>query len=477
MTDTNSPSLLEPESRGGENAGRGFDFQDHYLVAQIPLWLAYEGFTSVMSEAIGDIEVKIYSPGSGESIELIQVKNYRLTPVEFWKEIERFYNIDQGSPGTFRWFRLVAPEFSDEILPLQNGLRRIRSPYNFYPENSGVIQNSLRDFVQMITATGRSPAYAEFLFYRTIVETTSRTMQDQGEALFRQNLGQSLPQFGHLSHQAITNTYRSLLSVVKARNIPIHRKAIEQAIRSSIPEEHHSVTSPVYLHTLHQKDEVTQKQLVIDWILFFGGTSRIYPDLESWSVGVVERLVEIKNFILTQRDVRAIRLTGSRRLSATVAIGSIFSATSGFIISMEHRGGMWWHTDDHQGSNDTIALKIDQPSGKSDELIVSIGIPQDIHEAVQKYAQANNAAHHPLLNIAFERPIETAMQANAIVEEVKKQIREALRKTEAAHIHLFCAVPSFFALLLGHRLNATATVQCYEYVGNDTYVPTCFLRT
>jgi len=477
MPDIHSPSLLEPESRGGENAGRGFDFQDHYLVSQIPQWLAWDGFTSVIREAVGDIEVKIYSPGYGEGIELIEVKNHRLTPSEFWREIERFYTIDQGSPGTFRWFRLVAPDFSDEIAPLQNGLRRLRSPYSFYPEASGVIQNSLQDFVQLITASGKSLTYAEFLFFRTIIETTSRLMQDEGEALFRQNLGKNLPQFAHLSYQTFTHIYRSLLSVVKARNTPIHRKAIEQAIRSFIPEEQYPVLLPVYLHTLHQKDEITQKQLVIDWIPFFGGTSRTYPDPESWSVGVVEQLVEIKNFILNQRDVRSIRLTGSRRLSATIAIGSIFSATSGFSISMEHRGGIWWHTDDHQGSTDTVALRIDQPSGESEDLIVSIGIPQDIHEAVQNYIEVNNAAHHAVLNIAFEHPIETSKQANAIVAQVKMQIREALGETGATHIHLFCAVPSFFALLLGHRLNATATVQCYEYVGNDTYVPTCFLRT
>src|SRR5262249_42069707 len=105
----NHPSLYEPESRGGETAGRGFDFQKQYLISQIPFWLERDGFIGLIHEAIGDIEMKMFLPEYGESIEMIEVKNHRLAPAEFWGEIDRFYEADTGSPGTFAWFRLVAP--------------------------------------------------------------------------------------------------------------------------------------------------------------------------------------------------------------------------------------------------------------------------------------------------------------------------------------------------------------------------------
>jgi SMODS-associated and fused to various effectors sensor domain len=35
------------------------------------------------------------------------------------------------------------------------------------------------------------------------------------------------------------------------------------------------------------------------------------------------------------------------------------------------------------------------------------------------------------------------------------------------------AGPAFLALLLGHRINATAPIQSYEWVGSGKYVPTC----
>ena len=189
MPDANTPSLLEPESRGGESAGRGFDFQDHFLASQIPQWLAWDGFISVLHEAIGDIEVKMYSPSYGESIEMIEAKNFRLTPVVFWSEIDRFYAADKGSPNTFRWFRLVAPDISDELSPLQNGLRRLRSPYSFYPADSGVIQNSIRDFEKLVSAANKPIEYADFLFRRVLVDIGYDIAQQHGEALFRQNLG------------------------------------------------------------------------------------------------------------------------------------------------------------------------------------------------------------------------------------------------------------------------------------------------
>jgi hypothetical protein len=110
-------------------------------------------------------------------------------------------------------------------------------------------------------------------------------------------------------------------------------------------------------------------------------------------------------------------------------------------------------------------------------LIVAIGIPRDIRQAVVNYARKKGAKAFPMLNITYLRPVETANQANSIVADTKTLMLEALSFTGANRIHLFCAVPSFIALLLGHRLNATASIQCYEYVAPDSYVPTCFFNT
>lgn len=121
-----TPSLLEPQSRGGEIAGDGFSFQDHIILARIPTWLAQEGFTAMVQESIGDFETKFFFPGHGFIKELLEVKDHQLQPSEFWSEIKRFQEKDAGSPDTYRRFTLIAAGASKELQPLVNGLNRIR---------------------------------------------------------------------------------------------------------------------------------------------------------------------------------------------------------------------------------------------------------------------------------------------------------------------------------------------------------------
>src|SRR5690349_10327354 len=98
------PSLLEPESRGGDTADSGLSFQEQVTLAYLPAWLAQDGFTAIIREAIGDTEAKFFVPGHGFAIDLLEVKNHALPPAEFWREIERFQKLDGGAPGTFRRF-------------------------------------------------------------------------------------------------------------------------------------------------------------------------------------------------------------------------------------------------------------------------------------------------------------------------------------------------------------------------------------
>lgn len=61
--------------------------------------------------------------------------------------------------------------------------------------------------------------------------------------------------------------------------------------------------------------------------------------------------------------------------------------------------------------------------------------------------------------------------------KLKELISQVLLDGKFTKIDLFFAGPSHVALFLGHRLNATAPIQCYEWVGSAKYVPTCLLRS
>ncbi len=59
------PSLLDPQSAGGDVAESGFSFQASYILTCICSWLSLDGFTSIIREAMGDTEANFFAPGCG----------------------------------------------------------------------------------------------------------------------------------------------------------------------------------------------------------------------------------------------------------------------------------------------------------------------------------------------------------------------------------------------------------------------------
>jgi len=119
-----------------------------------------------------------------------------LTPSEFWNEIGRFQEINNASPGTYAWFTLVSTGLSGELMPLVNGLRRVRGLYAFYEDGSGIRHNSFDDYVRAVKKLGRTDQEAHFLFEKVLIEADLSTAQSHGEALFGQALVEHLPSIG-----------------------------------------------------------------------------------------------------------------------------------------------------------------------------------------------------------------------------------------------------------------------------------------
>src|ERR1700733_3013837 len=61
-------SLLSPQSMGGINAGKGFDFQTRYAACNIPLWLLEAAFHHLFFEGTGDIDVRLTEAGKSSRI-------------------------------------------------------------------------------------------------------------------------------------------------------------------------------------------------------------------------------------------------------------------------------------------------------------------------------------------------------------------------------------------------------------------------
>lgn len=189
-------------------------------------------------------------------------------------------------------------------------------------------------------------------------------------------------------------------------------------------------------------------------------------------------LSQTKAWILRHRGTRRIRLTGNRRLSTSLAIGAVFSAVAGFVVEMENRGGELWSTDAHPTA-DTPAfpLEVGGDVFRAERLVVSVGVTRDIADEVDRTLGGLGLLEASTLHLHHEGPVISAEHANKAAKAVKDALVDALARSGGDHVDLFFAGPSALALFVGHRLNATASVQCHEWVSRDKYVPTCELPT
>ncbi|AFY57390.1 hypothetical protein Riv7116_4984 [Rivularia sp. PCC 7116] len=472
------PSLLEPESKGGDIAEGGFFFQDNIMIAYIPRWLAQEGFTGMIRESIGDIEANFFVPGVGFVKEFLEVKNHSLKPTEFWKEIKRFQEVDDGSPGTYRWFTLVSTGLSTDLKPLVNGLRRLRDPYNFYENDSSIKDNSFQDYVQIVKKLGKDEQVAKFLFEKVFIQHEYSMAQAHGEALFRQSLIDHLREYEDLSNRILTDIYANFLKLIRQhKNQPISRKKVEIKLREKIDSKHLPEVNPILIFTSHQKEAKisTTSGLHFNWANFFGGTTRTYPPTKQWNQQLLWELEQTRNWIMEHRGVTRIRLTGNRRLTASLAIGSVFSSVAGFTVEMKYRSEIW-ATDAHPNSSTPeYSLSTKTVENGGEHLIITVAIIRDIAAEVEASLEHYGLDGMPVLHIHGQEAIISSEQANLAVRKIKNLISDTLAVAKSKQVHLFLATPAHLTLFLGHRLNAIAPIQCYEWTSPQNYTQTCLL--
>lgn len=479
MTDRKKkPSLLDPEAAGGDIAEGGFRFQDHLILARIPMWLACDGFSEMIREALGDTEARFFVPDRGMAQEFVEYKSHQMAPSEFWSEIDRFCAMDAAHPGSYWRFELVCTGVSDVLRPMLNGLRRVRDAFPFYSNSMTIQDASYEAFSETVRRLGKDKILARFIFDKVVVDTDPAKSLEQGFEMFRGSLERHFPVFQEMGAKPARKAWESLAAIVSTRKAkPICRSELEAAIWSGVADGL-PVPSPIRFFTASELLAgrwETPPDLRFDWSMLSGGTNRGYPPAKDWNDKVVDQLTAARDWIVATKRSRRVFLSGQRRLSASVALGAILNAVHGFSVDMQHRDAIW-STDDH-ATPDTpqYAWRVDPPTiDKAPELAVSIGIGRDPAPEVLTYL-SENRPDLPLLVLAGTEPLVSAQHVNAAVRGAKAVMLDALAKSGAAIVHLFLATPAHFALFLGHRLNTTGVIQCYERVRPNVYQATCRL--
>ncbi len=468
------PSLLEPQAKGGETAELGFSFQQSVLLARLPLWLSYDGFEAMIRESVGDTEAKFFVPGYGFVRELLEAKNHEVGPAEFWKEIDRFRELDAGSPGTFGWFTLVSAGIAPSLRGLMNGLRRIRSPFDFYDFDSGIFQQSYQEYLRIVQRLGKSEDSARFLFGKVLIESDLSMAQRHGEILFVSSLTNHLPQYQNLRSPALKDIYNAVRFLIESRlNKPVTRSELEATITALLSSEERPSSVAIRMLTTTKQDQGSDfAGLRFDWTDFWGGDSRQYPPLVEWNERLMGSLLETRDWITRNRTDRLISLAGDRRLSAMIAIGAVFSAVAGFSVQTNHRGSDWSTSAYPDATTPPYPITVELSEAAGPNLVVTVGILRRVNDEVIPGLSSHGLNGASILQMHGDQPIVSPEQANELAQAIKAAVAGALVKTKSQRLHLFYAGPSYLALFLGHRLNATAPVQCYERVAVGEYVPT-----
>ncbi|CAN5719984.1 hypothetical protein BH11PLA1_BH11PLA1_11650 [soil metagenome] len=473
MTDIDKrPTLLDNEARGGDTAEGGFSFQEAVIMASIPSWLAQDGFTMAIREAMADTEAAYFLPGRGLVRDAIEAKSFQLTPSPFWEEIAHFRELDRGSPGTFQWFTLASTGVSEALSPLVNGLRRVRDPYEFYGPASGVAEASFAEYVAKVEALEHTRDEAHFLFERTLISHDWTPGGANAEAIFRQRLEEHFPEFTGYPAAARKTAFQNLLALVKSRKAkPIHRREIETLLDAARPADEPSPSKMLKVHTAKDDAARPAGAVKFDWTEFFGGEARTYPPAAAWE-RVTTQLAATVRWVQESGRPRSIRLTGDRRLSVALALGAHFSAVAGFSVEMEHRGEVW-ATHRHPApatKRQHIAESFIPGTGAG--LVVSIGVIRPVNGDVDAYVRTSELAGAPSLHLQVPEAVSTSEEGNALAAQLKELVAAKAAELRPSSIHLFYGGPSHLALFLGHRWNTSLPTQLYEWCRAGVYCPT-----
>ena len=230
------------------------------------------------------------------------------------------------------------------------------------------------------------------------------------------------PFYRTLSGYVLEDIYAHLSAFLQSRrNETITRSELEERLLEKIPVNVRPAQQPVQLHTVANDPDpdADPTKLCFAWVPFFGSQEREYPPAAVWNQRLLTDLQTTKEWILEHRKVWRIVLSGNRRLSASLAIGSVFSAVSGFSVVMMYRGSVW-ATDAHpQGAMPAYPLiqAGTCEDARGDRLVVSIGIIRDITDDVEGDIGRHGLTGMPILHLKGASPILSPEQANLIVRE------------------------------------------------------------
>ncbi|MCZ6798927.1 MAG: SAVED domain-containing protein [Nitrospirae bacterium] len=486
--DTLNASLLTPSHIGGLIGGRGYNFQDAYIVSRIPVWLSNPSFSFLLQEGIGDVEIRFDNCG-GTKREHYQIKNHHVASVECRDVIAGFFEKHKSSPDTYSAFFLACPSLGRDVEIFRHALERLQQAGPMFGTCDKVLQDTERDVLRIakrLNITAGLDFLVDKLHFDTGMGDLRSDVRHCNE--FAGAIRSTSPQFESASSLELSSGYRNLCHFI-AQSIGIAQRRemlvqeIQRAINASGPRLE---KDGVLVRLFHWEDpsfDLSQEwDVLLDWSELFDRNIRKVPPPDVWSDQLLPELLDGQKRVRMSTNSRRIRFRPSACLSAGIALGWAFSEVKGYTFEIQ-QGAEVWKTDEEPSTEQHIQIAKElELDHSSTDLCVEVSQFADVGPKVDQYLRHTRVSFRARLCLTPQEGIGKRINgatALAFSHELKQLIRQAVVRYECSVVHLFYAGPLGLAVFMGRLFNAIhADVQCYEEQPNTCgYTPTCLLPT
>lgn len=448
--------LLDKESTGGATARVGFEYQDAYVLQNLPRWLAQSAFSHVVSEAFGDVQVCYYGPAGAVRHLMVEAKNHSLTAPKFWDEVTRFKEAHDASALEHVRFALVCPAYNSKTSPFVAMLSRIRGVGSAYQSHSPILKRDLETVLAWAEQQDLPKDLAEFALHYIEFETYSA---ESADAAFAGEVERHLPGIDLTGKQASRLRDRFKEHIANSSHGPVRRAELEADLMEVLAgDSGRWVDTPTSIAL--NGEGATLEQLALPAYEFVGPkrSAKVASDWQRLSVAAQD----IAAFLAKTTKRRSVALDGRQGMSAACLLGHALRATNNFVLHVEHNGVVY-RTDNYEqaeGPFFNCSLQPGEPAAAQGAVSIAFTTEVGADLDLARVGIPGGTAIFSLRG----RPVASHAEMNLAVAEAKAALVKFRSEARLQLLHLFIKGPAAFAMLLGHRLNGVCTVQLYDWV-------------
>jgi len=206
--------------------------------------------------------------------------------------------------------------------------------------------------------------------------------------------------------------------------------------------------------------------------LFIDATALLREDSasgEAWS-RVLEGLRDVKEEVRRHIAKPRIRVRGSKHLTAAFLLGRMFPPPTAGELLIQQGEELWSSCATPQASA-PLSVQFEDDDPGSDRLFVEIDVlGRSVRDGVRRLIQERSIMAMASLRLSAPASTLDASSANAMAQQIRQEIDKVCQTRQVGEIHLFCAAPQAFLMLMGRHSNTTVPVQLYEFDG-EKYRP------